>query len=121
MQAAEIAQRAQELSAQGLRVLTFARTQDPPDSSRLNGNTDPIALVTLSDQVRPDIQETLQAFRDQNVKLKVISGDNMETVKAVATQAGIPVEHAYIGDELEAMSEKEFLVAAGPGQYLCAH
>ncbi len=111
----EIARRAQELSAQGLRVLTFARTHEPPDEHQLNGSTDAIALVTLSDQIRPNIHQTLQAFRDQHVKLKVISGDNMETVKAVATEAGIPVEHAYTGAQLEAMSEKEFAVAAVQG------
>lgn len=107
----EITQRARELAARGLRVLTFARSPQPPESNHLNGDPDPIALVTLSDQVRPDIQATLESFRAQDVHLKVISGDNMETVIAIAAEAGIKSEHAYTGQQLEAMSQDEFEVA----------
>lgn len=114
--ASDIAHQARELAAQGLRVLTFARARQPLDSQQhLNGDAEPIALVTLSDQVRPDIQETLNSFRDQNVHLKVISGDNMETVRAIANQAGIDTEHAYTGDQLDAMSEDELEAAAVQG------
>ncbi len=111
----QITQQAQELSRQGLRVLTFARASQPPEDGHLNGSAHPIALVTLSDQVRPDIQETLNAFRAQNVRLKVISGDNMETVKSIARQAGIDTEHAYSGDMLKVMSEEDFEAAALQG------
>lgn len=111
----DIARRAAELSTQGLRVLTFARSSQPPEDGRLNGKAQPIALVTLSDQIRPDIQDTLQSFRDQDVKLKVISGDNMETVRAIAAEAGMPVENAYTGAELSSMSDEEFEVAAVQG------
>ena len=112
----EIAWRAQALAAQGLRVLTFARATQPlVDGHHLDGQAEPLALITLSDQVRPDIQATLDSFRQQNVALKVISGDNMETVQAIAKQAGVIVEHAYKGDELEAMDNLEFEAAAVQG------
>jgi cation-transporting ATPase E len=112
----EIAWQAQALAAQGLRVLTFARATQPlVDGHHLDGQAEPLALITLSDQVRPDIQETLESFRRQNVALKVISGDNMETVQAIAKQAGVVVEHAYTGDQLNAMSDIEFETAATQG------
>lgn len=111
----EIAQQAQVFAEQGLRVLTFARTTQPPEADTLNGAVAPLALVTLSDQVRPDIRATLDSFREQNVRLKVISGDNMETVKAIAHEAGIETEHAYTGPELDAMSEDLFEAAALEG------
>jgi cation-transporting ATPase E len=112
----ELAWRAQALAAQGLRVLTFARAQQPlPDSHNLGGHAEPLALITLSDQVRPDIQETLDSFRQQNVHLKVISGDNLETVQAIAKQAGIEIEHAYSGDDLKAMDSLEFETAVVQG------
>lgn len=110
-----ISRQAQELSRQGLRVLTFARASQPPEDGHLNGSAYPIALVILSDQVRPDIQDTLNAFRAQGVRLKVISGDNMETVRAIAREAGIEAEHAYNGDTLKAMSEEDFEAAAVQG------
>ncbi len=109
------AQRAQVLAAEGLRVLAFARSPEPPADSHLAASTEPLALIVMSDQVRDDIQATLDAFRSQNVRLKVISGDNVETVKAIAIQSGIAIEHAYTGDQLEAMSPAELDVAALEG------
>lgn len=106
---------AEGLAAQGLRVLAFARADEPPQDGKLDGNIEPIALIVLSDRVRDNIRETLDAFRQQNVNLKIISGDNLTTVKAIARQAGMPLEHSYTGDELKAMTDAEFEVAAVQG------
>jgi len=111
----EITERAQQLASEGLRVLAFAHADQPPQDGKLNGNIEPLALVILSDQVRENIGETLEAFRQQDVHLKVISGDNLETVKAITAQAGITSQNAYTGDELTAMSEAEFEVAVVQG------
>ncbi|HUN07663.1 MAG TPA: HAD-IC family P-type ATPase [Aggregatilineales bacterium] len=105
---------AEQLSTQGLRVLAFARTAAAPIDGLIQ-DAEPLALVILSDQVRPDIQATLQSFRDQDVRLKVISGDNLETVKAIALQAGMPIERAYTGEQLEAMNEADFVSAVQQG------
>jgi cation-transporting ATPase E len=69
----------------------------------------------LSDRVRDNIQETLAAFRDEGVALKVISGDNLETVREIATSAGMVVSHAYTGDQLDEMSDGEFSEAVEKG------
>ncbi len=107
-----IAAQAKELAAQGLRVLAFARTAALEHDAHLDGQRTPLALVILSDQIRENIQETLQMFREQNVALKVISGDNVETVRAIAGAAGMDVSVAYTGDQLEAMSDADFSTAA---------
>ncbi len=104
----EAVKRAAQLSAEGQRVLALACADQPPQEDKLSGSRQPLALIVMSDQVRPGIQDTLNAFRQQQVKLKVISGDNVETVRAIATQAGIHVADAYTGDALEAMSPHEF-------------
>ncbi len=111
----DITQRAQQLATEGLRVLAFARADQAPQDGKLSGTVEPLALIILSDQVRGDINETLESFRQQNVRLKVISGDNLETVKAITTQAGIVIQKAYTGDEMTAMSEAEFEIAAMQG------
>jgi cation-transporting P-type ATPase E len=108
----EAAQRASALAATGLRVLAFARAEDAPTDGYLVGHCEPLALIILSDQIRPDIQETLESFRRQNVQLKVISGDNLETVKSIAVASGIEVAQTYTGSQLEAMSESELESAA---------
>ena len=111
----EAARHADALAAQGLRVLAFARTQQPPVDGQLTGAADAQALIILNDQIRPDIQDTLNSFRQQNVALKVISGDNLETVKSIATASGLVINHAYTGDELNQMSDPELESAAVNG------
>jgi cation-transporting ATPase E len=99
---------ATELASQGLRVLALARTTDAPLDGHLKPTLEPLSLIILSDQLRPDIQETLKEFHQQNVKLKVISGDNLDTVRTIAQQSGLVINKAFTGDQLESMQEREF-------------
>ena len=48
----------------------------------------PLGLVRFSDELRPEARETLARFRETGVQLKIISGDNPQTVAALARQAG---------------------------------
>jgi len=76
-------------SAQGSRVLLVANSETPLSEGRLPPDLAPVAVISLSDQVRDDASETLRYFADQGVRVKVISGDHPETVGAVAAQVGI--------------------------------
>ena len=100
-----------ELSQQGKRVLGFATMQAAPDDNHIIGECHPVALVVLSDNIREDIQATLQAFRDENIKLKVISGDNPDTVKAIAGQSGMDTSIAYTGDQIDRMVNSDLDIA----------
>lgn len=96
------------LAAQGLRVLALATSPQAPDNGQLSASRQAVALVVMSDQVRDDITATLNEFTAQGVALKVISGDNAETVGAIATAAGMQVTKAYTGDQLESMGSAAF-------------
>ncbi|MDQ0714240.1 cation-transporting ATPase E [Streptomyces luteogriseus] len=77
------------LNEQGLRVLLLvrvARDLDDPDVTR---GAKPTALVVLEQRLRPDAADTLRYFADQNVRAKVISGDNAVSVGAVAAKLGL--------------------------------
>lgn len=109
---------AEQLSQDGLRVLAFAQTADVPDVGKgsVAWDLQPLALIVMSDQIRSDIQETLAAFRAEGLTLKVISGDNLETVRAIAGAAGMDIgARAYSGAELDAMGEGEFASAVAEG------
>ncbi|MEU6817193.1 HAD-IC family P-type ATPase [Streptomyces sp. NPDC046860] len=78
------------LNEQGLRVLLLARAARDlhgPDPER---GARPVALVVLEQRLRPDAAETLRYFADQDVRAKVISGDNAVSVGAVAHKLGLP-------------------------------
>ena len=106
---------AETLAAQGLRVLALSRSTTPLQDGKLDPARDSLALIIMRDEMRDDIQETLASFTQQNVALKVISGDNVETVREIAQQAGMDVTHAYTGDQLETMSDAELETAATQG------
>lgn len=99
--------KAQTLSMQGLRIMAFGRADAVPEDGQLADEREALALIVLSDQVRDNIREVLDSFHEQDVALKVISGDNLETVRAIAQQAGMTINRAYTGDQIEAMSEHQ--------------
>src|SRR6476469_123906 len=50
----------------------------------------PLALVVLEETLRPDAAETIAYMREQEIDLKLISGDAAATVTAVAYAVGVP-------------------------------
>jgi cation-transporting P-type ATPase E len=87
--------RADELAAEGHRVLLLARAAAAPGvddygEAALPGNLGPVTLVLLAERVRDDAGDVLGYFTAQGVALKVISGDNPRTVGVVAAAVGVP-------------------------------
>lgn len=92
--------RAATYADSGARVLLLARAQGEVTAEAL-GACDPVALVVIDQQLRPDAAETVRYFLAQGVEVKVISGDNATTVGAIAAQAGIPgADHPVDAQEL---------------------
>jgi len=109
----ELVARLAELTTRGLRVLLVA---DFPDAAALPPTDDeaaialpagmrPLGLVALRDELRDGAAETLASFRDAGVAVKVISGDDPETVLALARQAGIENATAVSGHDLDALDD----------------
>jgi len=87
-----------ELSAAGKRLLAVVDAAAGPDGDALPVGARTLAIVELEDEIRPDAAEIFEYFAKQDVTLKVISGDNQETVAAIAERAGL----AVIGDPVDA-------------------
>jgi cation-transporting ATPase E len=92
---AELDTRAEQEARSGRRVVALAKTAAPlDDPDRAAGPPpalEPLGLVVLAEQLRPNARATVEFFRSQGVELKVLSGDRPETVGAIAADAGIPV------------------------------
>ncbi|WP_328914008.1 MULTISPECIES: HAD-IC family P-type ATPase [unclassified Streptomyces] len=78
------------LNDEGLRVLLLARTDRALDDPAAAAAVVPRALVVLEQRLRPDAADTLRYFAEQDVRAKVISGDNAVSVGAVAAKLGLP-------------------------------
>ncbi|MGW2651204.1 HAD-IC family P-type ATPase [Streptomyces sp. NPDC001393] len=79
----------ERLNEQGLRVLLLTRASRDLDDAEPARGARPTALVVLEQRLRPDAGDTLRYFADQNVRAKVISGDNAVSVGAVAAKLGL--------------------------------
>ncbi|PRC44415.1 magnesium-transporting ATPase, partial [Mycobacterium sp. ITM-2017-0098] len=90
--ASPVAEQAEQIGAQGLRVLLLGCCDTRVDDPGAPGTVTPAALVVLEQRVRPDARDTLDYFAAQKVSIKVISGDNAVSVGAVAGSLGLEGE-----------------------------
>ncbi|SMO78985.1 cation-transporting ATPase E [Geodermatophilus aquaeductus] len=101
-----------ELTARGLRVLVLARAdrdaplRDGAGRARLPA-LEPLAVVALADELRPDVVETLARLTADGIAVKVVSGDDPATVAALARQAGLEPGDPVAGPALEGLPEPE--------------
>ncbi len=89
----------------GLRVIVLAHSSSPIVGEKLPAIMKPVAIISIADNIREDAVDTIKWFGDNDVKVKVISGDNPITVCEVAKRAGIKNAEKFIS--LEGLNEKE--------------
>ena len=89
----------------GLRVLVLAHSSTPIIGDKLPAILKPIAIISLADNIREDAIKTIKWFKENDVEVKVISGDNPVTVSEVAKRAGISHAEKFIS--LEGLNDSE--------------
>lgn len=87
---------AKEAQKQGARVLLVAHHPDFSTFQEELHQVTPLATITILDPLRKDAISTLQFFKENEVEVKVISGDNPITVSALAMQAGVEKGDQYV-------------------------
>lgn len=75
-----------ELSEEN-RVLALIKTKDK--------KIDVLGFILIRDKIKDDAKDTLSFFMDNDVELKIISGDNPNTVSSVAKSVGIKIKGVY--------------------------
>ncbi len=93
----------------GRRVVAFGESSGAlPDDPAAGAppQLKAVALVILEETLRPDAAETIASIREEDVDLKLISGDARATVTAVAYSVGVPREAGVVdGPDLPTDSE----------------
>jgi cation-transporting ATPase E len=93
---------------EGRRVLAVASGGDtlPTEPDELPpAGLQPLGIVALAEQLRPNIGQTIAFLLEQSIEIKVLSGDDPRTVAAIARDVGIPVNAAKDGIEIPADPE----------------
>ena len=86
----------EEIAAEGKRVLVLAEAQGLVTADTVPPVRTICGLLILTDQLRPGVDRTLQYFRDQDVDIRIISGDNPLTVSMIAKRAGLAGWDSYV-------------------------
>lgn len=97
---------------EGYRVLALVSSKGDFIDQKLPDNVTFEGFVYLTDKIRAEAPDTLRFFREQGVDVKIISGDNPSTVRAVAKRAGLEKCDDII-DMSTLSTEEEVWEAAG--------
>ncbi len=81
----------------GYRVLALGRCTPLENGAEgLPEAVTPLGYVILTNPIRQNAKETFAYFKEQGVAIKVISGDNPETVSEIARHAGIENAERFV-------------------------
>ena len=84
------------------RILTLCYKEGKLDES-LKG-IECVGYVLIEDIIRPSAKKTLDFFKENNVDVKIISGDNIKTVMAISRKVGLK---GIKGIEIGSMSDEQ--------------
>jgi len=103
------------LGSKGLRIMAAAMKDiDPkdfdPDGDLLSmvQGLQLTAMVGMVDPPRPESLDAVRSAQEANIRVRMVTGDDVVTGAAIAKELGIPGE-AILGTDLAAMSEAERL------------
>ncbi len=74
---------------EGKRLVVIGRCTQVISKDAPLPSIHPLYAIVFTDTIRPHVEETLQFFREENVEIKIISGDHITAVSAIARQAGL--------------------------------
>ena len=94
-----------EHAKEGERVILLAKQDSFDDMGEA------VALIAISDRIRPNAFDTIVRFQEQGVTVKVISGDHAATVSSIAKRVGIKNADKYLS------CEKHLLIGSNSAKY----
>lgn len=94
-----------EYMEKGYRVISFVEDSSSYNEKNAGKNGKLLAFFVLEDHIRKDAVETIAWFKENNVDIKIISGDDALTVSKIAKRVGVENSDKFIS--LENMSLPE--------------
>ncbi|XP_071720668.1 calcium-transporting ATPase 12, plasma membrane-type-like [Rutidosis leptorrhynchoides] len=96
------------MAASSLRCIAFAHKEDKAAEKSVSGDElTLLGIVGIKDPCRPGVKESIDTCRSAGVEIKMITGDNVFTAKAIATECGI-LKHGQQENEGAVIEGEEF-------------
>lgn len=93
---AKMDEEALNYAKEGYRVLTLIHSKEIPEDQKIPSHSKIIAYIILKDNIRKNIEKTLKYFTEQQVNIKIISGDNVSTISNVMKKVGYKDYEKYL-------------------------
>lgn len=100
-----VKERVERFASEGGRVLVLGHVTAQVKGDDIPRNARPLALIVLHDHIREDAADTIDFFKQNNVDIKIISGDNPVTVSQIAMRVGVEGAERYVS--LAGMTDDE--------------
>lgn len=94
-----ICKKLNEYTQQGFRVVLLAYSDREIVGDDIPTNLIPINAYIIKDHIRDEAYDTIKWFKDNDVHVKIISGDNPITVSKIAEEVGVENADKYISLE----------------------
>ncbi|KAL5824713.1 hypothetical protein ACOSQ3_020776 [Xanthoceras sorbifolium] len=95
-----------DMAEKSLRCIAFAYKKAEDDCQEVLEKLEEteltlLGLVGLKDPCRPGVRRAVESCRNAGVKIKMITGDNVHTARAIAIECGIlnPDDEDFVGNE----------------------
>ncbi len=117
LQREEVAARAGSMAREALRVLAIARKKVPAGHTSLDhDDLDDMVFLGFQGMIDPPREEVIDAVRKckrAGIRVVMITGDHVETAKAIGEKIGIAREgaKALTGEQVQAMTEDDLFAA----------
>lgn len=105
-----------ELAEKGMRVMALARKEIPLHTANLEhsmveSRLTLLALIGISDPPRADAIASIQACHNAGITVKMITGDNPVTARAIGNELGLNTDRVLTGVELDRLTLTELTEA----------
>jgi P-type Ca2+ transporter type 2C len=94
---------------QALRVIACAY-KETSETKCVEKNLAFVGLVGMFDPPREEVKDALMLTKQAQIEVKIITGDNELTAKAIAENIGLKVRNIVLGKEIDALSDNALKV-----------
>ncbi|MHB8280716.1 MAG: cation-translocating P-type ATPase, partial [Candidatus Humimicrobiaceae bacterium] len=99
-------------TSKGRRVIAVATKTIPSEDKDkdfviLENGLALVGLISIEDPARKGVKETLEMARKAGIRTIMVTGDHPHTALSIAHSVGITSNKAFIGSELDAISEED--------------
>lgn len=112
----KILEKVYDLNDDGMRVIGIAQKNNPAPVGAFSVSDESemvlIGYLAFLDPPKSSAMEAIQALKNYNVQVKVLTGDNEKVTRCICRQVQIPTDSILLGAEIDQMDDEQLATEA---------